>query len=410
MPSVILPDHSDTEQSFISHLVELRNRLIHMLIAVGVVIMILLPFSNSMYTYVAAPLIAQLPAGSTMIATQVISPLLTPFKLALVVAIFVSMPYLLYQLWAFVAPGLYRHERRLAIPLLVSSILLFYIGVAFAYYVVFPLIFAFMASTTPDGVAMMTDIAAYLDFVLALFFAFGVAFEIPIATILFVAIGVVTPDQLTNKRPYVIVIAFIIGMVLTPPDVVSQTLLAMPMWLLFELGVFFSRLLLRKRSDEGLDSSTLPTTEIQDTTFTTRDTLTEAESGNTRTFDFTDETNHTSANTILLDDPNKQWQPLTEDQMEAEMDLLDAAQLNTDQVPPQTHDAPVQSPARFDASPSFAKARAINSVEEKLLRANHLRELHSIFAARQVLYEVLEEGSADQRRVARNILQQFDET
>ncbi len=262
MSSAMQPDDPGAEQPFISHLIELRDRLIRMLIAIGVVILVLFPFANEIYTYVAGPLMAQLPEGSTMIATQVISPFLTPFKLALVAAVFISMPYLLYQLWAFVAPGLYQHEQRLAIPLLISSILLFYIGMAFAYYVVFPLIFAFMAGTTPEGVAMMTDIAAYLDFVLALFFAFGLAFEIPIATILLVAVGAMTPNQLADKRPYVIVSTFVIGMLLTPPDVISQTMLALPMWLLFELGILFSRLLLRSREDGG--KGTDPTTPRTD--------------------------------------------------------------------------------------------------------------------------------------------------
>jgi sec-independent protein translocase protein TatC len=247
MSFTMQPDDPGAEQPFISHLVELRDRLIRMLIAIGVMVLVLLPFANGLYAYVAAPLLAQLPDGNTMIATQVASPFLTPFKLALIAAVFLSMPYLLYQLWAFVAPGLYQHEKRLAIPLLVSSIFLFYLGMLFAYYVVFPLVFGFMAGTTPDGVEMMTDISAYLDFVLALFFAFGIAFEIPIATILLVAIGVVTPEGLAQKRPYVIVGAFVVGMFLTPPDVISQTLLAVPMWLLFELGILLSRLMLKNR-------------------------------------------------------------------------------------------------------------------------------------------------------------------
>jgi sec-independent protein translocase protein TatC len=195
---------------------------------------VLFPFANDIYTFVAEPIRAQLPEGSQMIATQVASPFLTPFKLALVAAVFVAMPYLLYQVWGFVAPGLYTHEKRLAVPLLASSIVLFYLGMTFAYFVVFPLVFGFFTSVTPDGVAQMPDIAFYLEFVLKLFFAFGIAFEIPIATILLVAIGATTPEALAQKRPYVIVGVFVAGMLLTPPDVVSQTLLAIPMWLLFE--------------------------------------------------------------------------------------------------------------------------------------------------------------------------------
>ncbi|MCK7575917.1 MAG: twin-arginine translocase subunit TatC [Chromatiales bacterium] len=252
MSLALPPNDPGAEQPFISHLVELRDRLIRMLIAIGIIALALFPFANDLYAYVAAPLLAQLPEGNTMIATQVASPFLTPFKLALIAAVFLSMPYLLYQLWAFVAPGLYQHEKRLAIPLLISSILLFYLGMLFAYYVVFPLVFAFLAGTTPEGVAMMTDISAYLDFVLTLFFAFGIAFEIPIATILLVAIGAVTPAGLAHKRPYVIVGVFVVGMFLTPPDMISQTLLAVPMWLLFELGILLSRLMLKTRpADEG---------------------------------------------------------------------------------------------------------------------------------------------------------------
>jgi len=235
MSSPPTPEDPGAEQPFISHLVELRDRILRMVVAIFLVFLVLFPFANDIYVYVAAPLMAQLPEGTSMIATQVASPFLTPFKLALVAAVFLSMPYLLYQLWAFVAPGLYRHEKRLAVPLLVSSILLFYLGMAFAYYVVFPLVFAFLTGTAPEGVAVMTDISAYLDFVLTLFFAFGIAFEIPIATILLVSAGITTPEDLASKRPYVIVGVFVVGMFLTPPDVISQTLLALPMWLLFEL-------------------------------------------------------------------------------------------------------------------------------------------------------------------------------
>lgn len=401
MPVLKPSDDPGVEQSFISHLVELRDRLIRMLIAIGVVILVLLPFANDIYTYVAAPLIAQLPEGNTMIATQVISPFLTPFKLALVAAVFLSMPYLLYQLWAFIAPGLYRHERRLAIPLLVSSILLFYIGMAFAYYVVFPLIFAFMAGTTPEGVAMMTDIAAYLDFVLALFFAFGLAFEIPVATILLVAVGVVTPDDLASKRPYVIVGAFVIGMLLTPPDVISQTLLAIPMWLLFELGIFFSRLLLSQRGagGKGTDPSPPATNgSAQSMAFAGLRIPGGGPSRSTSSKAGAESKNDRDLNQSI-NDPDR-WRPLTDEEMEVELDRLDAELLETNQAP--------ESQTRQAKAPG-SMTGAINSVEEKILRANRLRELHNVFAARQVLYEILEEGDADQRRVARNILQQLDD-
>lgn len=230
------------EQPLIEHLIELRNRLLKSVLAVLVVFLPLFGFfANPLYTWMSQPLREALPAGATMIATQVTSPFLAPFKLTLVCSVFIAIPYILYQAWSFIAPAMYTREKRLAIPLLVSSVMLFYLGVAFAYFVVFPLAFAFFASASPDGVSMMTDINAYLDFVLTLFFAFGFAFEIPIATVLLVKAGITTPASLREKRPYVIVFCFVIGMLLTPPDVISQTLLAIPMWALFEAGLFFSR-------------------------------------------------------------------------------------------------------------------------------------------------------------------------
>jgi len=210
----------------------------------GVVLVLFLiayPFREPIYSALAGPLMAVLPEGATMIATQVATPFLIPLKVALVGAFFASVPYLLYQLWSFVAPGLYRHEKKLVWPLLISSIILFYAGMAFAYFVVFPLIFEFFAAATPDGVSMMTDIGEYLSFIMTLFFAFGASFEVPIATILLVRSGATTRQALAAKRPYVIVGAFTVGMLLTPPDVISQVLLAVPVWLLFELGIFFSR-------------------------------------------------------------------------------------------------------------------------------------------------------------------------
>ncbi|WP_031434511.1 twin-arginine translocase subunit TatC [Methylomarinum vadi] len=238
------------EQPFISHLVELRNRLLRVVLFVLVVFLAAAPFANEIYAYLSEPLLRFLPENSTMIAIDVASPFFTPFKLALVASVFASMPVILYQLWAFVAPGLYRHEKRLILPLLVGSTLLFYLGIAFAYFVVFPLVFGFLTAAAPSGVAVMTDIAKYLDFVLTLFFAFGLAFEVPIFTILLVWTGLTTPKNLAEKRPYVIVGAFIVGMFLTPPDAISQTLLAVPIWLLFESGLLFSRFFVRKSEDE----------------------------------------------------------------------------------------------------------------------------------------------------------------
>jgi sec-independent protein translocase protein TatC len=240
---------SDREMSLIEHLTELRTRLLHAAAAVLCGFLALAYFANPLYQFVSEPLRRFLPEGSTMIATEVGSPFVTPFKLAFVAGALLAMPYVLYQIWSFIAPGMYRHERRFALPLLVSSILLFYGGVAFAYFVVCPLVFAFINSTTPVGVTVMTDINSYLDFVLAMFFAFGFAFEVPVATVLLVWAGLTTPESLVEKRPYIVVGCFLVGMVLTPPDVISQTLLAIPMWLLFEAGVIASRALLRSRGD-----------------------------------------------------------------------------------------------------------------------------------------------------------------
>ena len=241
---------SQAEQPLISHLVELRTRLLRAISAILLVFIALIYFSNNIYDFVAQPLLSQLPAGTSMIATDVATPFITPIKLTLVVSFFVAIPYLLYQAWAFIAPGLYQHERRLILPLVASSAVLFYAGMAFAYYVVFPLVFGFFTSTAPAGVTVATDIASYLDFVLTLFFAFGVAFEIPVATILLCWPGVTTPRSLKEKRPYVIVGVFVVGMLLTPPDVFSQTLLAIPMWGLWEIGLFFARFYVKKEDEE----------------------------------------------------------------------------------------------------------------------------------------------------------------
>ncbi|UYM14653.1 twin-arginine translocase subunit TatC [Endozoicomonas euniceicola] len=233
---------SKKEQPLVQHLLELRRRILHSLLVIGVVFIGLFWFANEIYLYVSEPLRTHLPEGSTMIATEVASPFLAPFKLTLVLSFFLAIPYVLHQFWAFIAPGLYSSEKRLAIPLLVASVVLFYLGMAFAYYVVFPLIFAFFTSVGPESVTVMTDINSYLEFILKLFFAFGLAFEIPVATILMVWSGMTTVARLQAKRPYIIVGCFVIGMLLTPPDVISQSLLAIPMWLLFEVGIVFSKL------------------------------------------------------------------------------------------------------------------------------------------------------------------------
>ena len=235
------------EQPLLEHLTELRSRILRSL---GVTFLIFIPlyyFSNEVYVWLSAPLVAVLPTGSSMIATQVASPFLTPFKLSIYSAIFIGIPYLLHQVWMFVSPGLYRHEKKFAIPLLVSSTALFYGGMLFAYYLVFPLVFGFFTQVAPDGVAIMTDINQYLDFVLKMFLAFGIAFEIPIAVFLCIWAGLAEPDSLSEKRPYVVVGCFVIAMLLTPPDPFTQSMLALPMWALFELGILAGRLMQKKQ-------------------------------------------------------------------------------------------------------------------------------------------------------------------
>ena len=240
----------EQELPFLSHLVELRDRLIRIVIVISLLTLGLMTVAGDLYYYFSLPIQQYLPEGSNMQAIGVVSPVFTPFKLALIAAFFITIPYTLYHAWAFIAPGLYKHEKRLAFPLLISSIFLFYLGMAFAYYVVFPLVFQFTSGFVPEGVDYRPDIASYLDFSIKLFFAFGIAFEVPIATILLVLAGLTTPESLIAKRPYIIVGAFVLGMLLTPPDIISQTLLALPMWILFEAGVIFSRVLMRRREQD----------------------------------------------------------------------------------------------------------------------------------------------------------------
>lgn len=237
--------------TLLSHLIELRNRLLYCVVTVGVLFLAGMPFANEIYSAIAAPLTRVLPAGASMIATEVASPFLTPLRLTFLAAIVAAIPLLLYHLWAFVAPGLYRHERRLVLPLLLSSVLLFYGGMAFAYFVVFPVAFGFLVKTTPAGVMVMTDIKAYLDFVFGMFFAFGIAFEVPVAVVLLSRMGAINPDKLAKQRPYVVLGIFIVAAILTPPDVISQTLLAVPMIVLFEIGLFIARGTRRARDDTG---------------------------------------------------------------------------------------------------------------------------------------------------------------
>ena len=240
-----------SDMPLVEHLLELRSRLLKMVLAVLACFAIVYPFANELYLWASEPIRTLLPIGQTMIATDVTAPFFAPLKLALVVSVFAAIPVILYQLWSFIAPGLYAHEKRLAFPLLATSVVLFYLGAAFAYYVVFPLVFGFFTAIGPDEIVELPDITSYLNFVLKMFFAFGVAFEIPIATILLILTGATTPADLAAKRPYIVVGCFIIGMLLTPPDIISQTLLALPMWLLFELGIIFGRIAQRAKLVEA---------------------------------------------------------------------------------------------------------------------------------------------------------------
>ena len=382
------------EQPLISHLLELRTRVTRMVIAILMLLVVFFPFGNDIYIFVAAPLMDVMPEGTSMIATQVASPFLTPFKLALVTAVFVAMPYLLHQLWSFIAPGLYQHEKRLAVPLLASSVILFYAGAAFAYFVVFPLVFAFLTSVAPEGVAVATDITAYLDFVLTLFFAFGISFEVPIATILLVLAGMTTPDKLAQKRPFVVVGAFVIGMLLTPPDVISQTLLAVPIWLLFEVGIFFSRLLKRKPKSSEEEKSiggALTTTGAA------------AASGTSEAKQQVYEGEY--------EDDDDEYRPLTDEEMEAE---LDAMEEDEDDEPEENGKKDEADSAELETVDGEEKPYEVptdfvpDAVDNKLEWIMTLREEGRLREARKLLYEVLAEGNETQKKVARNILDQFD--
>ena len=370
------------EQPFVSHLMELRDRLLRAVAVVAVVFLCLFPFANDIYVMVASPLMAHLPAGTSMIATEVASPFLTPFKLSLVAAIFLSMPFILYQFWAFIAPGLYQHEKRMAIPLVASSTILFYIGMLFAYYVVFPLVFAFLTSTAPEGVTVATDISRYLDFVLTLFFAFGIAFEMPIATIILVWMGITTPESLAQKRPYIIVGVFCVGMFLTPPDVISQTLLALPMWILFELGLFFSRAFVKRREAAA--------------------TVSAAEAAAGGSSGPSDPAPKGAAVGVPVTEPPvtpddgtgidpERFVPLTEAELERELDLIE------------------EEEAGGGLGESDSDGLYDEAIEAKLRRVQALRDEGDLRGARRLLYDVIGEGNPDQVKVARNILEQLDE-
>ncbi|EQD43834.1 Sec-independent protein translocase, TatC subunit [mine drainage metagenome] len=244
-------EESTTIQEFIVHLIELRTRVIRAVAAVFVVFVALLPFANKLYTWLAYPLLSKMPIGGHMIATEVTTPFFVPMKVAGLVAFLLALPYVLAQIWGFVAPGLYDHEKRMALPLIISSTLLFYVGMAFAYFAVFPFAFGFFANTAPQGVEMMTDIDKYLSFVISMFLAFGLAFETPVAVVLLVKLGILNVPQLRAARRYVVVSAFVVGAIFTPPDAVSQTLLAIPLWLLYEVGILVASRVAPKKEEEA---------------------------------------------------------------------------------------------------------------------------------------------------------------
>jgi len=300
---------SEKEQSLMDHLLELRDRLLHMVLAILIVFVCLFAFSEEIFTIAAKPLLGLMPEGTSMIATGVTSPFLVPFKLVLLLSVLLTIPYLLHQIWAFIAPGLYRHEKRMATPLLISSVILFYCGIAFAYFVIFPILFGFFIGIAPEGVAVMTDIGQYLDFIIAIFLAFGIAFEVPVATFLLIAAGVTTADKLADKRPYIIIGAFVIGMMLTPPDVISQSLLAIPIWLLFEVGLIASRLFLKEKVTENVIMENDEFALIEETASLHEDDIPMDD--------------HDEEGRPFTDDHDEEGRPLTDDEME---DLFDEAE------------------------------------------------------------------------------------
>lgn len=266
MSNSALPPH-DQEMTLVQHLLDLRNAVAKAVIAVLVLFLALFPFANDLYVYIAEPLTRFMPVGASMIAVGVASPFLTPFKLSLILAIYLAMPYLLYQFWTFIAPALYQHERQLVAPILFFSSFLFYAGGAFAYYVVFPLVFGFLSQTAPEGVTIATDISLYLDFVIKMFFAFGLSFEVPVIVVLLILTGMVRPESMSHARPYVIVGAFVLGMLLTPPDIISQTLLAVPVWLLYELGVLVGTYIVKRKGLDKEESKSADEDEANTSTY-----------------------------------------------------------------------------------------------------------------------------------------------
>ncbi len=322
------------ELGFLAHLIELRDRLLRMVMAVGIVFLILMPFAQDLYNLLSDPLVRQLPEGQKLIAVGVASPFFIPYKLALMVAFVLALPYVLYQLWGFVAPGLYQHEKKLVTPLLVSSVLLFYCGMAFAYFVVLPMIFSILPGFAPSNVAVTPDIAEYLDFVMMMFMAFGIGFEMPVATILLISTGIASREALEKSRPYVVVVAFIVGMLLTPPDVLSQVMLAVPMWLLFEVGLLASRLFdkqIKKSAEEkeahemaeyGYEREIKPPA---DPARTDSSTAVAAAAATTATAGSVwEDEQYTYEETVdMQSSDDEEFRPMTDEEMEAELERMD---------------------------------------------------------------------------------------
>lgn len=419
------------EQPFMSHLLELRDRLMRMVLAVLVLLLILFPFGNDIFALLSQPVVDALPEGSSMLATKVLSPFLTPLKLAFVAALFLAMPYLLFQLWGFIAPGLYSHEKRLVVPMLASSIALFYLGAAFAYFVVLPLLFPFLVGVVPDNVQVAPDIADFLDVAIKLFFAFGLAFEVPIATILLVVTGMTTPETLSQKRPYVIVGAFVVGMLMTPPDVISQTLLAIPVWVLFEAGVFLSRMFVRRKAEreaQAAEPAAATATAASGAAAANPEAVYEGEHDG--------DGDWTPVKVEVPDD----YEPLSEEEMERELDQMEQFE-DEDREPEDEEEEDYEAQfdqateefreqaerdqaARDDASeavPESPESDAEGSgesanypqfiadfVDQKLEQVMALRNEERYDEARTLLYEVLVEGNDQQVKVARNILAQMD--
>lgn len=401
-----------SEQPFLSHLVELRDRLMRMVLAVLVLLLVLFPFGNDIFHMLAQPVMNALPDDTSMVATKVLSPFLTPLKLAFVAAVFIAMPYLLYQVWSFIAPGLYQHEKQLAIPLLMSSIVLFYLGAAFAYFVVLPLLFPFLVGVTPEGVKVMPDIADFLDIAIRLFFAFGLAFEVPIATILMVLAGISTPEKLAEKRPYVIVGAFVVGMLLTPPDIISQTLLALPIWVLFEVGLLFSRTLQgRRKARRTAEDEEVPLAAAAaagGAAGVASDDIAEGEFNPPDEQPTEEEFDRIEAEFDALGETLPQAE---EESSQQDADLSgDESAIGSDESEDYDEsDEDDDSADMLDEEDEFPQRSATEAlVDAKLEQVAALRATEAYDEARRLLYEVLAEGNESQVRVARNILEQLD--